>query len=149
MEFTLFIVAFVVLFAIGMPIPFTMIVSSVVYALVGGVDLSFFSQEAFKSLNSFTLTCIPMFLLTSEVMSISTVADRMFDFANKIVGWIPGGMGHTNVLNSVIFAGMSGSAAADTSGIGLLEYNSMTSRGFDAPFSAAVTAASSCIAGIA
>jgi tripartite ATP-independent transporter DctM subunit len=61
------------------------------------------------------------------------------------VGWIPGGIGHTNVLTSVIFAGMSGSAAADVGGIGFLAYRAMVKRGFDKPFSAAVTAASSCI----
>jgi tripartite ATP-independent transporter DctM subunit len=145
MAFFLFLVAFVVLFLLGTPIAFAMIASSVVYALSAGVDMAFFSMEAFTSLQNFMLTAIPMFMLTAEVMNSSTVADRMFNFANSMVGWIPGGLGHTNVLTSVIFAGMSGSAAADASGIGYLSYRAMKDRGFDGPFSAAVTAASSCI----
>lgn len=145
MEFTVFVIAFVVLFVLGMPIPFTMITSSVIYGLLTGIDMSFYSLESYKALYNFTLLAIPMFMLTAEVMNASTVADRMFGFANSLVGWIPGGLGHTNILTSVIFAGMSGSAAADTSGIGYLSYKSMVDRGFDRPFSAAVTAASSCI----
>lgn len=145
MEFTVFVLIFVGLFAIGMPVAFSMIISAVSYALIGGIDMAFFSLEGYKALNSFTLTAIPMFMLTAEVMNSSTVADRMFDFANKLIGWIPGGLGHTNILTSMIFAGMSGSAAADTSGIGYLSYKAMKDRGFDPPFSAAVTAASACI----
>jgi tripartite ATP-independent transporter DctM subunit len=145
MAFLLFFVAFVVLFVLGTPIGFAMIASSVVYALSAGVDMAFFSMEAFTSLQSFMLTAIPMFMLTAEVMNSSTVADRMFTLANSTVGWIPGGLGHTNVLANVIFAGMSGSAAADATGIGFLCYKAMKDRGFDGPFSAAVTAAGSCI----
>lgn len=145
MEFLIFVLVFVGLFALGMPIAFSMIISAVSYALIGGVDMAFFSLEGYKALSSFTLTAIPMFMLTAEVMNSSTVADRMFDFANKLIGWVPGGLGHTNILTSMIFAGMSGSAAADTSGIGYLSYKSMKDRGFDAPFAAAVTAASACI----
>jgi len=145
MAFAIFIIVFVLFFALGMPIAFSMIISSIVYALVNGIDLAFFSMEAFKSLSSLTLTAIPMFMLTAEIMNSSTVADRMFNFANSLVGWVSGGMGHTNVLSNVIFAGMSGSAAADASGIGYLSYKAMKNRGFDASFSAAVTAAGSCI----
>ena len=145
MEFIVFIAVFVILFAIGMPIAFSMIISAVTYALVGGVDLAFFSLESFKALYSITLTAIPMFMLTAEVMNRTTIADRMFGFANSLIGWIPGGLGHTNIITSVIFAGMSGSAAADTSGIGYLSFKAMKDRGFDADFSAAVTAASATI----
>lgn len=145
MNFAVFILVFAGLFAIGMPIAFSMIISSVVYALIGGIDMSFFNLEGFKALYSFTLTAIPMFMLTAEVMNSSTVADKMFNFANSLTGWIPGGLGHTNIVTSVIFAGMSGSAAADTGGIGYLSYKAMKDRGFDPAFSAAVTAASACI----
>lgn len=145
MAFLIFIIVFVVLFAIGMPIAFSMIVSAITYGLVGGVDLAFFSLEGFRALFSITLTAIPMFMLTAEVMNRTTVADRMFNFANSLVGWIPGGLAHTNVVCSVIFAGMSGSAAADTSGTGFLEYKAMKDRGFGPAFSAAITAASATI----
>lgn len=145
MELIIFAAVFVLLFLLGMPVGFAMISSSVAWALMKNLDLSFFAMEMFSSLDSFTLIAIPMFMLTAEVMNSSTVADRMFDFCNGLVGWIPGGLGHTNVLTSVVFAGMSGSAAADAGGIGYLCYQSMVRRGFDKPFSAACTAASSCI----
>lgn len=145
MAFSIFIIVFVLLFAFGMPIAFTMVISSIVYALINGIDLSFYSLESFKSLSNIALAAIPMFMLTAEIMNSSTVADRMFKFANSVIGWVPGGLGHTNVLTSVIFSGMSGSAAADVGGIGYIAYKSMKDRGFDGPFSAAVTAASACI----
>jgi len=122
-----------------------MIAASVIYGLITGLNLSFFSMEVFASLNSFALIAIPMFMLTAQVMNYSTVADRLFNFANKLIGWIPGGLGHTNVLLSVIFSGMSGSAAADASGMGFLAYKAMADKGFDKNLSAAVTAASACI----
>ena len=145
MIFTIFVVSFIVLFLVGMPIGFAMITSSIIYATLNDMNLSFFAMEMFSSLDSFTLIAIPMFMLTAEVMNMSTVADRMFNLCNGLVGWIPGGLGHTNVLTSVIFAGMSGSAAADAGGIGYLSCKAMENRGFDKPFSNAVTAASSCI----
>jgi len=145
MEFTLFIVVFVILFALGLPVGFTMIVSSLVYGLAIGMDLSYFILESFGSFNTIALVAIPMFVLTSEVMNESSVSDKLFNFSNSLVGWIPGGLAHTNVINSIIFAGMSGSALADVGGIGLVEYKAMKDRGFDPPFAAAVTCASSVI----
>ena len=145
MILAVFLIVFFVLFILGMPVAFSMIISGMAYALMAGEPLSTFSLMSYSATNSFILIAIPMFILTAEVMNVTSVADRMFDFANSLVSWIPGGIGHTNVLTSVIFAGMSGSAAADVGGIGYLSYKSMKDRGFDGPFSAAVTAASSCI----
>jgi TRAP-type mannitol/chloroaromatic compound transport system permease large subunit len=79
-EFAIFLILFIVLYLVGMPVAFSMMISSVTYALINGFELAFFSLEAFKSLNSFALTAIPMFMLTAEIMGNSTVADRMFDF---------------------------------------------------------------------
>ncbi len=145
LSFIIFLLVFLVLFIMGMPIGFSMIISGITYAIQTNFDLAMFSTEAFKATNNFILVAIPMFILTAEVMNATTVADKMYDLANSTVGWIPGGMGHTNVMTSVIFAGMSGSAAADVGGIGYLSFKAMVDRGFGAPFSAAVTAASSCI----
>ena len=78
-------------------------------------------------------------------MNTSSVTSRIFGFANSIVGSIPGGLGHVNILNSIIFAGMSGAAVADAAGIGRIEIKAMEGQGFDNDFSAAVTAASSTI----
>jgi tripartite ATP-independent transporter DctM subunit len=78
-------------------------------------------------------------------MNASGTTDRLYEFARVLVGWLPGGLGHVNVIGSVIFAGMSGTAVADASGLGLIEIRAMNDAGFDNPFSCAVTATSSTL----
>ena len=132
-------------FILGLPIAFSMIVSSVLYALFNDVNLTFMAMTLFSSLDTFVLIAVPLFLLASELMTESTVAERIFAFANALVGHLPGGLGHVNVCANVIFAGMSGSAVADAAGIGNVCLKSMTKEGFDEPFSAAVTGAAAII----
>jgi len=103
------------------------------------------AQRMVNGLDSFPLLAVPFFILVGELMNTSSVTSRIFSFANSIVGFIPGGLGHVNVLNSMIFAGMSGAAVADAAGIGRVEIKAMNEQGFDNEFSAAVTAASSTI----
>lgn len=136
---------FTVLFLMGMPIAFAMIAVAWVYILVSGFDLSFMALQMFAGLDFFVLLAIPLFILASEVMSRTSVAQRIFDFAGAVVGGVHGGMGHVNVLTSVIFSGMSGSAVADVGGIGRLCYRAMVKQGYDPNYSAAVTAASAVI----
>lgn len=145
MILAIFIGLFFVLFVLGMPIAFAMIVAAWAYALLADIDLSFLALQMFTGLDFFVLLAIPLFILTSEVMNRSSVSRRIFDFANSIVGFIPGGLGHVNVLTSIIFSGMSGSAVADVGGIGRLCYRAMVDEGYDKPFSAAVTASSAVI----
>ena len=95
--------------------------------------------------DSFSMLAIPFFMLAGTIMNAGGVATRIFDFCNTLVGDIPGGLGHVNVFCSVIFAGMSGSALADTGGIGAIELKAMKEAGFDDDFSAAITGASSCL----
>lgn len=95
--------------------------------------------------DSFSMLAIPFFMLAGTIMNAGGVAARIFDFCNTLVGHIPGGLGHVNVFCSVIFAGMSGSALADTGGIGAIELKAMKDQGFDDDFSAAITGASSCL----
>ena len=95
--------------------------------------------------DSFSMLAIPFFMLAGTIMNAGGVATRIFDFCNTLVGHIPGGLGHVNVFCSVIFAGMSGSALADTGGIGAIELKAMKDQGFDDYFSAAITGASSCL----
>lgn len=95
--------------------------------------------------DSFSMLAIPFFMLAGTIMNAGGVATRIFDFCNILVGDIPGGLGHVNVFCSVIFAGMSGSALADTGGIGAIELKAMKDAGFDDDFSAAITGASSCL----
>jgi tripartite ATP-independent transporter DctM subunit len=102
-------------------------------------------QRMLASTDSFPLLAIPFFLLAGNLMNIGGVTDRLFRFANCLVGHIRGGLAHVNVLCSMIFAGMSGAAVADAAGIGMVETKAMMDRGYDKDFSVAVTAASSII----
>ncbi len=145
MILAIFLLTFAVLFLFGMPIAFAMIAASWVYALLADIDIAFLSIQMFAGLDSFVLLAIPLFILASEVMNRSSVAQRIFDFTNAIVGRVPGGLGHVNVMANIIFSGMSGSAVADVGGIGRICYNAMVKHGYDAPFSAAVTASAAVI----
>ena len=143
--FSLFLISFVILFLFGMPIAASMITSSFLYALTAGINLTIMGTRMFTGLNSFALIAIPLFILTAEVMNRTSVSDRIFGFCRDMVGYIPGGMGHVNIVTSIIFAGMSGSAVADAGGIGNLAYQAMVDEGFDEDFSACTTIASSTI----
>jgi len=145
MLLTVFLVSFTILFLLGMPIAVAMISSSIIYISMRGMDLGFMAMQMFSGLDNFVLIAIPMFIMTAEVMGRTTVADRIFNFCNALVGYIPGGLGHVNIATSVIFAGMSGSAVADVGGIGHLSYKAMVDEGFDKEFSASVTIASSTV----
>ena len=148
MEVYIFFIAFAVLMVVGMPIAVSMITSAFLYALLKGVDLAMMGTQMFTGLNTFVLIAIPLFILTAEIMSRTSVADRIFDFCNCLVGYIPGGMAHVNIATSVVFAGKCGSAVADVGGIGHLGYRAMVNEGFDEDFSAGVTISSSTIAPI-
>jgi tripartite ATP-independent transporter DctM subunit len=145
MELTIFFILFVVFFLMGVPITISMIASSVAYLDLRGMDLGFLGIQMFAALDNFVLLSIPMFILTAEIMNRSSVADRIFDFCHSIVGYMWGGLGHVNIVTSVIFAGMSGSAVADVGGIGHLCYKAMVDKGYDKEFSASVTMASSTV----
>jgi len=145
MDLYIFLGSFVFLTILGMPIAFAMIVSSVIYALMNNINLGFLTLQMFTSMDNFILLAIPFFILAAEVMNRATITKRIFDFANAVVGFIPGGLGHVNIVTSVIFSGMSGSAVADVGGIGKMAYESMVDRGFDKPFSGALTIASAVI----
>ncbi len=145
MTLALILGGFALLMALGMPIAFAMITAGWAYAMIEGFDLQFLALQLFTSLDLFVLLAVPLFLLTSEVMNRSGVSDRIFNFAAAMVGDVPGGLGHVNVLTSVVFSGMSGSAVADVGGIGRLSYRAMLGQGYDRGFSAALTAASAVI----
>ncbi|SET74500.1 TRAP transporter large permease [Thalassotalea agarivorans] len=104
----------------------------ILHQMVGGVD-------------SFPLLSVPFFVLAGAIMNSSGITHRIFDFANALVGWLRGGLGHVNVSASIIFAGMSGAAVADAGGLGAIEIKAMRKRGYDADFSVGLTAASSTI----
>ena len=95
--------------------------------------------------NSFPLLAAPFFIIMGNIMNTSGVTKRMFNFANVLVGHMPGGLGHANIVASVLFAGMSGTAVADAAGLGTIEIKAMRDAGFDDDFSCAITGASSTI----
>jgi len=117
------------------------------------ISVTFFSpypllgvaQRMVTGIDSFVLLAIPLFMLTGRLMNQGGITDRLFEFARSLVGPIRGGLAHANVLASMIFAGMSGSAVADAGGLGMVEIKAMTDQGYRKEFAAAVTVASSTI----
>ena len=127
------IIMIVALALIGVPMSFSMLTGSVWFMLTSGMPQTLMIQRLIMAVgDSFSMLAIPFFMLAGTI-------------CNTLVGHIPGGLGHVNVFCSVIFAGMSGSALADTGGIGAIELKAMKDQGFDEDFSAAITGASSCL----
>ena len=135
------------LIMVGLPIAVSMGLTAVIFFVVlGEIDvLCMIPARMYSSTTGFPLLAIPFFILVGNLMNTGGMTNRIFRFAQCLVGHIKGGLGHVNVVNSMIFAGMSGAAVADAAGIGMVEMEAMTKAGFDRRFSAAVTAASSTI----
>lgn len=136
---------FLVMILMEIPIPYAMMVSSLIYAVTHGQSFIMFAQRTANAFGDFTMVAVPAFVFVGSLMNEVGVADRIFNFARKCLGHIPGGLGHANVLASMIFAGMSGSALADAGGLGLIELRAMREAHYDDDFIVAVTAASSGI----
>lgn len=135
------------LILLGVPVAFAMGLS-VIFALsmTGAVQLlPVIAQRMYSGSTSFILLAIPFFILAGLLMNAVGMTTRIFRFANHLVGRVTGGLGLVNVVASMIFSGMSGSAVADASGLGAIEIKAMNEAGYDRKFSAAVTAASSTI----
>lgn len=135
------------LIMLGVPIAVSMGLTAVVFFVLLGeiTTLTMIPARMYSSTTGFPLLAIPFFILVGVLMNTGGMTQRMFRFAQALVGHIRGGLAHVNVVNSMIFAGMSGAAVADAAGIGMVEMEAMTKAGFDRRFSAAVTAASSTI----
>lgn len=142
---TLFFVSFLVLLLVGVPISIAIGASAVLGCLQLGYPMIVIGQKMVTGIDSYLLIAIPLFILAGNLMNSGRITEKIFNFAKEVVGWIPGGLGHANVVASVIFAGMSGSATADAGGLGTIEMEAMTTNGYDPEFSAGVTAASSVI----
>ena len=140
-------IAMFIFFFCGMPIAFGILSSTIYYLLISGQtrELLSFSARVISASDSYVLLAVPFFMLAAELMNEAKITDRIFSFAKSLVGHIPGGLGHVNVVASMIFAGMSGSGLADTSGLGKVEIKAMKDDGYDPAFSAAVTASSAII----
>jgi tripartite ATP-independent transporter DctM subunit len=131
--------------AVGMPLFLTMGSSCLIYLIANGEILLAVPQRLTASANSFPLLAAPFFMLTGMAMNTAGITNRIYNFAECLAGRFRGGLAHVNVIGSVIFAGMSGSAVADAAGLGTIEIKAMTDEGYPRPFSAAVTAASATI----
>ncbi len=133
--------------AIGMPIAFAMLVAGITYLFATGQDVGLAAEQILNGLyNSFVLLAVPLFIFAANVMNAGTVSDRLLAFCLAVVGRLPGGLAHVNVVASLIFSGMSGSAIADAAGIGKVIIEMMTREGRYSPgFAAAITAASATI----
>ena len=140
----LFIV-FLICLAVGFPVAFSLGISSLVYFIGNDMSLYMFAQRFFGGLNSFTLLCIPGFVFAGSLMNQGGITERLIGFCNKLIGHIRGGLAIANVLASMLFAGISGTALADTVSVGGILIPAMKKEGYDSDFSCAVTAASSCI----
>ncbi len=141
----IFFVTFVILLLVGVPISIAIGSSAVLGCLILGYPMMVIGQKMVTGIDSYLLISVPLFILAGNLMNAGKITDKIFNFAKEMVGWIPGGLGHANVVASIIFAGMSGSATADAGGLGTIEMEAMTKNGYSTDFSGAVTAASSVI----
>ena len=142
---TVTLVLWLAMLAFGTPIYVSLGIASILNILFSDLNLLTVPQRVANAANSFPLLAAPFFILMGNVMNTSGVTRRIFNFANVLVGWLRGGLGHANVVSSMIFAGMSGSAVADAGGLGTIEVQAMKESGYDADFAAAITAASATI----
>lgn len=131
-----------VLLAIGAPVFVAIAGSSLVYIVVNGIPPLIAVQKMVSGVDSFPLLAVPFFVLAGSLMNAGAITDRLFAFAHSMVGHWRGGIGHVNVLNSLIFSGMSGTAIADAGGLGAMEIRAMRNRGYDTPFAVGISAAS-------
>jgi tripartite ATP-independent transporter DctM subunit len=129
-----------------MPIGHAMLVASFVYLFMTGQDIGLVASQSLNGLfNSFVLIAVPLFILSADIMNASQITDRLFRFANLLVGRLRGGLAHVNVVASIIFSGMSGSALADAAGPGKLEVDMMVKAGYPPGFAAALSTTSAII----
>lgn len=140
----LLLISFIIFVICKMPITIALASSTALTMLYVGVPVMTLVQQMSKSINSFSLMAIPFFILAGEIMGAGGISDRLLKFANVIVGRFRGGLAHVNILASMFFGGISGSAVADVSSLGCIEIPMMVDAGYDEDFSVAVTVTSAC-----
>jgi tripartite ATP-independent transporter DctM subunit len=129
-----------------LPIGFGMLASGVAYLLVKGQDVGLVAEQILNGLyNGYVLLAVPLFIFAAGIMNSGSISDRLFEFAQVLVGRLRGGLAQVDVVASVIFSGMSGSAIADAAGPGLVSIRAMTKHGYSPAFAGAVVAASATI----
>lgn len=148
--FTLCIALLIGLAVLGLPVGHSMILASIAYLWLAGLDMGTAAEQLLNSMyTSYTMLAVPLFILAAELMNSGSMTTRLLHFANALVGRFRGGLAQVNVLQSLLFAGMSGSAIADAAGMGKMMTTMMTQSGKYTPsFAAALTAVTAVVAPI-
>jgi tripartite ATP-independent transporter DctM subunit len=140
------LLSFVILLCLGVPIVFALLAPGIIACIFyPEIPIQLMSARLANSFLSSSLLAVPLFVFAAQILTDIKVADAIFNFVNKCVGHVRGGLAHVNVIASVIFAGMSGSAVADAAGLGKVEIKAMEDQGYPTAFAAAVTASSATI----
>src|SRR6187431_2451713 len=139
-------IIFLALMCSGLPVALAMAVASLIFVMATGMVPDFVVIHRMVSgIDSFPLLAVPFFILAGNLMNNAGITTRIYNFALSLVGWLKGGLGHVNVVGSVIFAGMSGTAIADAAGLGTIEIKAMQEHGYPTEFAVGVTAASATL----
>ncbi|MBP2666144.1 MAG: transporter permease [Firmicutes bacterium] len=140
---------FLGMMVLGIPLAIAMGISSVVVLFMyTDIPLNLMTQSMFSSMNSFIMVAVPLFILSGILMDEGGVADKIFRFANALLGWSRGGLGNVTVFSSVIFAGMSGSSVADVASVGRISISAMTKNGYPLGYATALALTTSMLATI-
>ena len=139
-------IIFLVLMSGGIPVAIAMAGSALIYIwATGNLPAFVVIHRMVSGIDSFPLLAVPFFILAGNLMNNAGITNRIYNYALALVGWLKGGLGHVNVVGSVIFAGMSGTAIADAAGLGTIEIKAMTDHGYSKEFAVGVTAASATL----
>jgi len=139
-------IIFLVLMSGGIPVAIAMAGSALLYIWwTGSLPAFLVIHRMVSGIDSFPLLAVPFFILAGNLMNNAGITNRIYNYALALVGWMKGGLGHVNVVGSVIFAGMSGTAIADAAGLGTIEIKAMTDHGYSKEFAVGVTAASATL----
>ena len=139
-------IIFLFLLSGGLPVAMAMAAASLIYLLFVPSSPPFVVVHRMVSgIDSFPLLAVPFFILAGNLMNTAGITHRIYSYALALVGWLKGGLGHVNVVGSVVFAGMSGTAIADAAGLGTIEIKAMTDHGYAPEFAVGVTAASATL----
>jgi TRAP-type C4-dicarboxylate transport system permease large subunit len=139
-------IVFLVLMAGGVPVAIAMAAAALVFITASGTTPAFaVIHRMISGIDSFPLLAVPFFILAGNLMNNAGITTRIYNLALSLVGWLKGGLGHVNVVGSVVFAGMSGAAIADAAGLGTIEIKAMKEHGYPTEFAVGVTAASATL----
>ncbi len=139
-------ILFLLLMSSGLPVAIAMAGSALIYILwTGNLPPFVVIHRMVGGIDSFPLLAVPFFILAGNLMNNAGITNRIYNYALALVGWLKGGLGHVNVVGSVVFAGMSGTAIADAAGLGTIEIKAMKDHGYDTEFAVGVTAASATL----